>query len=34
VEVSVALIRALGVEIAVFPSAQQAISEWGLRRAP
>jgi hypothetical protein len=34
VEVSVALIRALGVDVAVFPTASAAIGEWGLRRAP
>lgn len=34
VEASIALIRALGVEIAVFPSASAVLAEWGLHRAP
>lgn len=34
VEASVALIRMLGVDIAVFPTVATAIATWGLRRAP
>ena len=33
-QVSMTLISALGVKLAVFPSTAQAVAEYGLRRAP